>query len=77
MNKVKAIPTDAMGRAQSMLAHPAGRDLREVEHVECDCVPDLGPSHCHLCGDAAGKIIEWREAHTAVAVEHKVMEGEL
>lgn len=24
-------------------------DLREFLHVECDCVPDLGPAHCHEC----------------------------
>jgi hypothetical protein len=22
---------------------------QDTEHIECDCVPDLGPSHCHLC----------------------------
>lgn len=24
-------------------------DLMATIHAECDCVPDLGPSHCHAC----------------------------
>jgi len=24
-------------------------DPRDYSHVRCDCVPDLGPAHCHLC----------------------------
>lgn len=39
------------------------RDPREWQHVECDCVPDLGPSHCHLCGKEAGREMPWAEAH--------------
>ena len=27
----------------------ADQDPREYSHIECDCVPNLGPSHCHLC----------------------------
>ena len=38
------------------------QDVREVAHVECDCVPDLGPSHCHKCGDEAGHIVPWANA---------------
>lgn len=38
-------------------------DPRETEHIECDCVPDLGPSHCHLCGERAGHPVPWSEAH--------------
>lgn len=31
-------------------------------HGECDCVPELGPSHCHLCGEAEGHPVPWDEA---------------
>lgn len=24
-------------------------DPRGYLHAKCDCVPDLGPEHCHLC----------------------------
>ncbi len=24
-------------------------DLMATVHAECDCVPDLGPPHCHAC----------------------------
>lgn len=34
-----------------------------TEHVECDCVPDLGPSHCHPCSEQAGREMPWTEAH--------------
>lgn len=29
------------------------------KHFECNCVPDLGPTHCHGCGDSAGHAVEW------------------
>lgn len=37
---------------------------QETEHGECDCVPNLGPSHCHLCTEAVpgGPIVEWSSA---------------
>ena len=28
-------------------------------HWRCDCVPDLGPAHCHTCGAAAGRPVEF------------------
>jgi len=32
--------------------------VQEFLHIECDCVPEYGPSHCHLCsGD--GQPVEW------------------
>lgn len=31
----------------------------ELAHWECDCVPDIGPSHCHGCSDAVGHEVEW------------------
>lgn len=36
-------------------------DPRETQHVRCDCVPGLGPAHCHLCGDRAGHVVPWDE----------------
>lgn len=33
-------------------------DAREHLHAKCDCVPDLGPAHCHLCS-ADGSPVEW------------------
>jgi len=30
-------------------------------HWECDCVPNLGPSHCHGCGEVAGHPVPWIE----------------
>lgn len=36
----------------------AATDAREYLHAKCDCVPDLGPAHCHLCS-ADGSPVEW------------------
>lgn len=36
----------------------AATDAREHLHAKCDCVPDLGPAHCHLCS-ADGSPVEW------------------
>lgn len=36
-------------------------DIREIAHVACNCVPDLGPEHCHLCGEQQGHIVPWTE----------------
>lgn len=41
---------------------PAATDPRDYAHIECDCVPDLGPSHCHKCGDAAGHPVAWADS---------------
>lgn len=38
-------------------------------HFECDCVPHLGSSHCHACGDAAGQVTPWSETPHRNAVE--------
>jgi hypothetical protein len=38
-------------------------DPRDVAHIECDCVPHLGPSHCHLCSKREGREVPWPEAH--------------
>lgn len=34
-------------------------DNRLTNHIECDCVPDLGPSHCHLCSERLDQHVEW------------------
>lgn len=36
-------------------------DARDHLHAKCDCVPGLGPAHCHLCGDAQGSPVQWAE----------------
>lgn len=33
--------------------------MSEPTHFECDCVPTLGPTHCHGCSDHAGIPVEW------------------
>ena len=33
-------------------------DARERLHAKCDCVPDLGPAHCHLC-TGEGSPVRW------------------
>lgn len=36
--------------------------LQEHAHWRCDCVPDLGPAHCHRCSRIAGQAVAWDEA---------------
>lgn len=38
------------------------RPLQEHAHWRCDCVPDLGPAHCHRCSRIAGQAVAWEEA---------------
>lgn len=38
-------------------------DLRDTQHVRCDCVPTLGPPHCHLCREADGAPTPWPCPH--------------
>lgn len=40
----------------------AKADLPADAHFECNCVPELGPPHCHACGEAAGRPVPWTEA---------------
>lgn len=42
---------------------------QEFLHVECDCVPDLGPSHCHLCS-MGDHVIQWPCAYADAMAEH-------
>ena len=49
---------------------PQPTDPREFAHMECDCVPDLGQSHCHKCGDeAGGRIIAWKDTYHGERVQ--------
>lgn len=50
---------ETLDRLASRAAVPdAATDVREYLHAKCDCVPDLGPAHCHLCS-ADGSPVEW------------------
>lgn len=53
---VKIMPCDEFGRTAAV--PDAATDAREYLHAKCDCVPDLGPAHCHLCS-ADGSPVEW------------------
>ena len=57
-------PKDLVKRLADRLATlttaPEG-DVREHLHAKCDCVPDLGPAHCHLCGNEKGEPVPWPE----------------
>ena len=33
--------------------------MSEPTHFKCDCVPNLGPPHCHGCSDHLGFPVEW------------------
>lgn len=34
-----------------------------VVHIRCDCVPSIGPAHCHACSRREGREVPWAEAH--------------
>lgn len=44
-----------------------GRAVSQPEHFECDCVPNLGTSHCHACSDATGGEVEWSNCAAGLA----------
>ena len=48
-------------RQASVALSRATVDAREHLHAKCDCVPDLGPAHCHLCGNERGTPVPWPE----------------
>lgn len=54
---------DSDGNFITPEAAPSDTDPRNFAHIECDCVPDIGPSHCHLCSERAGHPVPWSEAH--------------
>ena len=43
-------------------------DAREHLHAKCDCVPDLGPAHCHLCSNERGVPVPWPECSAVAPV---------
>lgn len=51
---------------------PVEVDPRDVAHIACDCVPDLGPEHCHLCSKRAGPPVPWPECSSRLSVEGEV-----
>lgn len=64
-----ADPYDFKGRMSAAIAAADAVvtvDAREHLHAKCDCVPDLGPAHCHLCGNERGAPVPWPEC-SAVA----------
>lgn len=47
------------------------RDARDDFHLECHCIPDLGPSHCHACTVDPYTVVAWWRAlefHAEMAV---------
>ena len=40
-------------------------DPRDTEHMMCNCVPNLGPEHCHLCSKEQGKEVNWLDCPEA------------
>ena len=46
-------------------------DPRETHHIECDCVPHLGPPHCHLCSERAGREVQWTDCNTVPPADAK------
>lgn len=38
------------------------------DHFECDCVPNLGPPHCHACSDEIGNPVMWSACPSSVQV---------
>lgn len=39
-------------------------------HFRCNCVPDLGPAHCHRCSQRNSQITTWDEAGCASFIEN-------
>lgn len=38
-------------------------------HFRCDCVPDLGPAHCHRCSRTAATPVDWKDSVCKPLVE--------
>lgn len=45
------------------------RPDRKHAHWRCDCVPDLGPAHCHRCSGLQGRAVAWDEAPCSANAE--------
>lgn len=66
-----ADPYDFRGRMSAALAAADAVvtvDAREHLHAKCDCVPDLGPAHCHLCSNERGAPVPWPECSAVAPV---------
>lgn len=48
-------------RAAARRSSPVETAAPKGVHFECNCVPQLGPSHCHACGEIAGRPVPWSE----------------
>lgn len=59
--EVSSALEDAAARVPDACSQDQPADAREVLHARCDCVSDLGPPHCHLCGTARGVAVPWEE----------------
>ena len=35
---------------------------QDAMHGECDCVPEVGPPHCHRCAVEQGGPVPWADA---------------
>lgn len=59
---------DALEARLAALTTAQEGDARERLHAKCDCVPDLGPAHCHLCtGEGSPVRLEDCEAVREIA----------
>lgn len=43
-------------------------------HYRCDCVPNLGPAHCHRCSRLSDTHVEWESAPCKSMVASAVYE---
>ena len=41
-------------------------DPRNNTHMMCNCVPNLGPEHCHLCTREKGYEVNWMDCPEAI-----------
>lgn len=48
-------------------------DPRAVMHAKCNCVPNLGPAHCHKCGELQGTPVPWTHCTAVRAVVPEII----
>lgn len=61
--------------AEQLLATKERVDPRDEAHIACDCVPELGPAHCHLCGKREGGPVPWARCVTRMVTQEMVLEA--
>lgn len=54
------VPVQGEPNSRARQIDEAAPDAREHLHAKCDCVPDLGPAHCHLC-TGKGAPVKWED----------------